>query len=129
MTQKKKLRRSNGEGYYFKINGRWYGQFALSQGNKLIRRSFSGESKLDVYKKGQQWLESAQLNTSAFSSQKTTLASLSDYWLNSIKKFSIRPKTFQKYSSTLNIYNAIYWKNEYFKNNNSRYSKPSQPME
>lgn len=96
MTQKKKLRRSNGEGYYFKINGRWYGQFALSQGNKLIRRSFSGENKLDVYKKGQQWLESAQLNTSAFSSQKTTLASLSNYWLNSIKKFSIRPKTFMQ---------------------------------
>ena len=54
MSKKTKLRRSNGEGTFYQSNGKWYGQFSISKNNKLIRRSFSGDTKLDVYKKGQQ---------------------------------------------------------------------------
>lgn len=51
MSKKTKLRRSNGEGTFRQSNGKWYGQFSISKNNKLIRRSFSGDTKLDVYKK------------------------------------------------------------------------------
>lgn len=104
MTTPKRLRRSNGEGSFYQSNGIWHGQFALTKGAKLLRRSFSGETKLEVYKKGQQWLEAAQLNTTNFSSHKTNLEQLCNYWLNEVKRVSVRPKTFQKYVSTLNIY-------------------------
>ena len=68
MSKKTKLRRSNGEGTFRQSNGKWYGQFSISKNNKLIRRSFSGDTKLDVYKKGQQWIELDSLNSSNFSS-------------------------------------------------------------
>ena len=64
MSQKKNLRRSNGEGTFFQSHGKWRGQFSIIKDNKLIRRAFSGSSKLEVYKLGKQWIEATQQNTS-----------------------------------------------------------------
>ena len=72
MSQKKSLRRSNGEGTFFQSQGKWRGQFSITKDNRLIRRAFSGNSKLEVYKLGKQWIEAAQQNTSIFSSKNTT---------------------------------------------------------
>lgn len=104
MTKKTRLRRSNGEGTFYQSNGKWYGQFSISKNNKLIRRSFSGDNKLDVYKKGQQWIELESLNSSNFSSKNTKLNELCLYWLDEIKRVSVKPKTFKKYTSTLLLY-------------------------
>lgn len=104
MSKKPKLRRSNGEGNFNQRNGKWYGQFSISKNNKLIRRSFSGDTKLDVYKKGQQWIELESLNSSNFSSKNTKLNELCLYWLDEIKRVSVKPKTFKKYTSTLLLY-------------------------
>ena len=73
MSQKKNLRRSNGEGTFFQSHGKWRGQFSIIKDNKLIRRAFSGNSKLEVYKLGKQWIEATQQNTSIFSSKNTKL--------------------------------------------------------
>ena len=104
MSKKTKLRRSNGEGTFYQSNGKWYGQFSISKNNKLIRRSFSGDTKLDVYKKGQQWIELESLNSSNFSSKNTKLNELCLYWLDEIKRVSVKPKTVKKYTSTLLLY-------------------------
>lgn len=104
MSQKKNLRRSNGEGTFFQSHGKWRGQFSIIKDNKLIRRAFSGNSKLEVYKLGKQWIEATQQNTSIFSSKNTKLKDLCNYWLQEVKKVSIKPKTFQKYDSTLRLY-------------------------
>lgn len=104
MSQKKNLRRSNGEGTFFQSQGKWRGQFSITKDNKLIRRAFSGNSKLEVYKLGKQWIEATQQNTSIFSSKNTKLKDICNYWLQDVKKVSVKPKTFQKYDSTLRLY-------------------------
>ena len=104
MSQKKNLRRSNGEGTFFQSHGKWRGQFSITKDNKLIRRAFSGNSKLEVYKLGKQWIEATQQNTSIFSSKNTKLKDICNYWLQDVKKVSVKPKTFQKYDSTLRLY-------------------------
>ena len=48
----------------FKAIGKWRGQFSIIRIIKLIRRAFSGNSKLEVYKLGKQWIEATQQNTS-----------------------------------------------------------------
>ena len=104
MSQKKNLRRSNGEGTFYQSQGKWRGQFSITKDNQLIRRAFSGNSKLEVYKLGKQWIEATQQNTSIFSSKNTKLKDFCNYWLQDVKKVSVKPKTFQKYDSTLRLY-------------------------
>lgn len=104
MSQKKNLRRSNGEGTFFQSQGKWRGQFSITKDNKLIRRAFSGNSKLEVYKLGKQWIEATQQNTSIFSSKNTKLKDICNYWLQDVNKVSVKAKTFQKYDSTLRLY-------------------------
>lgn len=55
-------------------------------------------------KKGQQWIELESLNSSNFSSKNTKLNELCLYWLDEIKRVSVKPKTFKKYTSTLLLY-------------------------
>lgn len=43
-------------------------------------------------------------NTSIFSSKNTKLKDICNYWLQDVKKVSVKPKTFQKYDSTLRLY-------------------------
>lgn len=104
MPKTQKLRRSNGEGTFFQSQGKWRGQFSITKNSKLLRRAFSGETKLEVYKQGQQWIEATQHNTASFSYKFTKLSDLCHYWLSEVKKVSIKPKTFQKYDSTLRLY-------------------------
>lgn len=104
MPKTQKLRRSNGEGTFYQKQGKWRGQFSITKNSKLIRRTFSGETKLEVYKLGQQWIEAAQQNTALFSYKLTKLNEFCHYWLLEVKKVSIKPKTFQKYDSTLRLY-------------------------
>lgn len=104
MSKKPKLRRSNDEGTFYRKNNKWRGQFSTMKSGKLIRRTFTGDTKLEVYHKGQHWLEATQHNTSALSSKVTTLAQLATYWLESIKQISVKPKTYQKYVSSLHLY-------------------------
>ena len=66
MSQKKNLRRSNGEGTFFQSQGQWRGQISITKNNKLISRAFSANSTLEVYKLGKQWIEATQQNTSIF---------------------------------------------------------------
>ncbi|WP_295238796.1 site-specific integrase [Veillonella sp.] len=104
MSKKPKLRRSNGEGTFYRKKDKWRGQFSTMKNGKLIRRTFTGDTKLEVYHKGQQWLEVTQHNTFAFSAQNSTLTQLATYWLESIKQISVKPKTYQKYVSSLHLY-------------------------
>lgn len=79
MLKKQKVRRSNGEGTFYRKNDKWCGQFSIMQEHKLIRRTFTGDTKLEVYHKGQHWLENTQHNTSAFSAKATNLIQLAEY--------------------------------------------------
>ncbi len=106
MADKKKYRRSNGEGSIFRhSNGRWCGQVSVGfdENGKRIRKSVFGQTRAEVVEKVSQ-LQGKANASRLKASDKTTLGMFMDSWLKDFKRPSVSPRTYEWY---LNIQKSI----------------------
>ena len=106
MADKKKYRRSNGEGSIFRhSNGRWCGQVSVGfdENGKRIRKSVYGQTRAEVVEKVSQ-LQGKANACRLKASAKTTLGQFTDSWLRDFKRPSVSARTYEWY---LNIQKSI----------------------
>jgi integrase len=99
MADKKKYRRSNGEGSVFRHNnGKWCGQIALGidENGKRTRRTVYGETRAEVVEKlavlrGS--IDAHKLKPSL----RTTVGQFIEKWLKDFKRPTVTPRTYEWY--------------------------------
>ena len=99
MADKKKYRRSNGEGSIFRnSDGRWCGQISagIDENGKRIRKSVFGKTRAEVITKITE-LHGKSNSCRLKASDKTTLGMFMDSWLKDFKRPSVSPRTYEWY--------------------------------
>ncbi len=106
MTDKKKYRRSNGEGSVFKHkNGRWCGQIGLGvdENGKRIRKTVFGGTRAEVVE--QLKVLQGSINAKMLKpNNNTTMEQFIIKWLTDFKRPTVSPRTYEWY---LNINKSI----------------------
>ena len=106
MGDKKKYRRSNGEGSVFKHqNGRWCGQISMGvdENGKRIRKSVFGDTRADVVEQ-LKVLHGSISAKKLMPSSNMQLGQFMDKWLKDFKRPSVSPRTYEWY---INISKSI----------------------
>jgi len=99
MPDKKKYRRSNGEGSIFRhANGRWCGQIGLGidENGKRIRKSVFGETRAEVVEQLKVLYGSIQAKKLK-PSKSIKLGQFIDKWLRDFKQPTVSPRTYEWY--------------------------------
>ena len=107
MADKKKYRRSNGEGSVFKHqNGRWCGQIGLGvdENGKRLRKTVFGATRAEVVEQ-LMVLQGSICARKLKPSVSTTLGQFMEKWLVDFKRPTVSPRTYEWY---LNISKSIH---------------------
>ena len=98
-------KRNSGEGGFFHDvkRGIWIYQlrYTDADGNRG-RRKFAAKTKREAMQKGKEFIDS--LNRAADDGEKLTVGNWIRNWLENYAKPNVRPRTYEKYSSTLKAY-------------------------
>lgn len=102
--KKRRHRAANGEGSFYVRNGILYGSFQITRFGKTTRTIIRGASKEEIRKQAQRLQNTYTTARPHFTAGRTHVTEFIDYWLETIKRHSVTPKTFQKYESTMRLY-------------------------
>lgn len=98
-------KRNSGEGGFFHDvkRGIWIYQlrYTDADGNRG-RKKFAAKTKREAMQKGKEFIDS--LNRAANDDEKLTVGNWIRNWLENYAKPNVRPRTYEKYSSTLKAY-------------------------
>lgn len=101
---KKRKRRPNGEGSFYIKNGKLVGAFQRTIDGKRKVITITGTSQEEILEKAQHIQAISARNSFPFKAHTVTLSQLINFWMETIKKRSVKPKTFQKYESCFRLY-------------------------
>lgn len=102
--REKRKRRPNGEGSFFIRNGKLVGAFQRTIDGKRKVITITGIAQEEILEKARHIQAISVKNQFPFKAHTVTLYQLIEFWMETIKKRSVKPKTFQKYESCFRLY-------------------------